>query len=302
MALEEVYNMLNKRTHLQDPLSASLDFLGAVEFSPGESGLKHRYSSWCYNYLEGSRGVYRFGDGEITIEPGCGFLIPPYTAHYLLNPGPEAISLVYMGISFNNSVTLGFGAGPATIEETKRINDMIRDSYYTKVFSEKFHILFRQLKAVGFAGSEEILMGYRIMVLENLLKLFEFTSSQVQSKPSDADAVLLQDIKNIIIHNFSRNISLPEISRALYISPRKLTSKFLELTGMSFKEYTQMLKMEYASRLLYSSSMSISEIAEELGFCDIHYFSRRFKMYYGCPPNALRSKSRQKGDAYDGLE
>ena len=78
---------------------------------------------------------------------------------------------------------------------------------------------------------------------------------------------LLQDIKNIITHNFSRNISLQEISKALYISPRKLTSKFLELTGMSFKEYTQMLKMEQASRLLYSSGKSISEIAEELGFC-----------------------------------
>ena len=135
-------------------------------------------------------------------------------------------------------------------------------------------------------------MGYRMAALENLLKIFEFVDSQPQDAVTDADAVLLQDIKNIIIHNFSRNISLQEISQALYVSPRKLTSKFLELTGMGFKEYTQMLKMEHASRLLYSSNMTISEIAEELGFCDIHYFSRRFKMYYGCPPNALRSKKK----------
>ena len=135
-----------------------------------------------------------------------------------------------------------------------------------------------------------MLLDQKIMILENLLKMYDFSHSGKTA--TDADMFLLQDIKNIITHNFSRNISLQEISKALYISPRKLTSKFLELTGMSFKEYTQMLKMEQASRLLYSSGKSISEIAEELGFCDIHYFSRRFKMYYGCPPNALRSKKR----------
>lgn len=289
MAFEEEFNMLNKRAHLQDPLTASLDFFGAVEFGPGERGLKHRYSSWCYNYFEGSQGAYYFNDGEIVVEPGCGFLIPPYTPHYLLNPGSEAMQLVYMGVSFNAGIG---SSGPYSVEEVRRMNERLQDTYYIKAFHEKFHALFRQLKASGFHGSEQILMGYRMAALENLLKLFEFVDGQEQDTVNDADAVLLQDIKNIIIHNFSRNISLQEISQALYVSPRKLTGKFLELTGMSFKEYTQMLKMEHASRLLYSSNMSISEIAEELGFCDIHYFSRRFKMYYGCPPNALRSKNK----------
>lgn len=284
MAFEEEYNMLSKRIHLQDVVSASMDFLGYVEFDANERGLTHRYTSWCYNYLEGNAGVYHFGDREIVVEPGCGLLIPPFLSHYLINPGPEKMQLIYMGFSFNA------GNGLAGGEDIVEINEMLKESCYTRSFHEKFHGLFRQMKTAGIKAREELLLDQKIMILENLLKMYDFSHSGKTA--TDADMFLLQDIKNIITHNFSRNISLQEISKALYISPRKLTSKFLELTGMSFKEYTQMLKMEQASRLLYSSGKSISEIAEELGFCDIHYFSRRFKMYYGCPPNALRSKKR----------
>ncbi len=285
MALEEEYNLLNKRIHLQEVASASLDFLGYVEFGPGERGLTHRYTSWCYNYLEGNQGRYWFGDREIVVEPGSGLLIPPFMRHHLLNPGPEPMQLIYMGFSFNSGNTAGG-------EDIARINETLGESCYTKSFHEKFHGLFRQIRTGGIGGGRELLLGNRAMILENLLKLYDFSHSWDQRDAGDADAFLLQDIKNIITHNFSRNISLQEISKALYISPRKLTSKFLELTGMGFKEYTQMLKMEQASRLLYSSGKSVSEIAEELGFCDIHYFSRRFKLYYGCPPNALRGKNR----------
>ena len=48
-------------------------------------------------------------------------------------------------------------------------------------------------------------------------------------------------------------------------------------------------------RLYYVNGLTQEQIAEELGFCDIHYFSRRFKMYYGCPPNALRAKKHREG-------
>ena len=288
MALEEEYNMLNKRVHFQNPMFASLDFLGYVEYESGERGLPHRYTGWCYNYVEGNRGISRFGDREITVEPGSGLLIPPFLPHHLVNPGPGNMQLIYMGFSF------GGGTAPVDGDDILKINETLRESCYTKAFHEKFHGLFRQMRLAGRKGEEELLARQRVMILENLLKLYDFSHGGQKQIP-DSDAFLLQDIKNIITHNFSRNISLEEISKAVYISPRKLTSKFLELTGMSFKEYTQMLKMEQASRLLYSSGKSVSEIAEELGFCDIHYFSRRFKMYYGCPPNALRAKKYREG-------
>lgn len=64
MALEEEYNMLNKRVHFQNPMFASLDFLGYVEYESGERGLPHRYTGWCYNYVEGNRESIALGIGR----------------------------------------------------------------------------------------------------------------------------------------------------------------------------------------------------------------------------------------------
>ena len=293
MILEETFNMLNKRAHLRAPLSVSLDYLGAVEFDPGDQGLRHQYSSWCYNYLEGGRGVYYFEDGLHIVESGQGILIPPYTSHYLLNPGPEKLQLVYLCVNFGGNVRFAPGNGVASTDEIRRLDKSLQESYYTKSFNEMCHGLLRQLNGDKFSGNENILMEHQISLLGSFLKLFEYVQHKESPFATDEDTILLHDINNIIAHNFSRNLSLQELAQAVYISPRKLTAKFLELTGMSVKEYTQMLKMEQASHLLYTTSMSISEIADELGFCDIHYFSKRFKQHYGCPPNSLRNRHKK---------
>jgi AraC-like DNA-binding protein len=47
--------------------------------------------------------------------------------------------------------------------------------------------------------------------------------------------------------------------------------------------------MEEAYRLLKATSVPIGEIAGQLGFEGIHYFSRRFKEYYKLPPRSVRA-------------
>ena len=277
MAFEEEYNMLDKRIHLQDTITVSLEFLGFVEYDPNEHGLVHQYSCWCYNFLGTGRGAYVMGNREITVGAGGGILIPPYTRHALYNPGPQKMQLLYMGFDCNCFSFIGSLVRSTDTEDIIEINHALSKSYYTKSFHQKLNGLLCQL---GISKDKETLEDCRLTLMEDLLKMYDFCHSWYKKRTPA---------------NLSRNISIQELSKALYVSPRKLTSKFLELTGMSFKDYSQMLKMEQASRLLYSSGKNVSEIAEELGFCDIHYFSRRFKDYYGCSPSALRKKGDQGG-------
>ncbi len=288
MAFEEEYNMLDKRIHLQDTITVSLEFLGFVEYEPHECGLVHQYSSWCYNFLGTGRGAYVMGSREITVEAGEGLLIPPYTRHTLYNPGPERMQDLYMGFDCNCFSFIGSLPRGTDTKDILEINQALSKSYYTRAFHQRLSGILCQLEI---SKDKETLEDCRLTLMEDLLKMYDFCYSWYKKKtPVNPDAFLIQDAKNIIMHNLSRNISIQELSKVLYVSPRKLTSKFLELTGMSFKDYSQMLKMEQASRLLYASGKNISEIAEELGFCDIHYFSKRFKDYYGCSPSTLRKK------------
>ena len=47
-------------------------------------------------------------------------------------------------------------------------------------------------------------------------------------------------------------------------------------------------KIERAKDLLIENELSVSEIAHELGFEDVHYFSRAFKKWTGMTPAQYR--------------
>ena len=50
------------------------------------------------------------------------------------------------------------------------------------------------------------------------------------------------------------------------------------------------LRMERAKQMLVYSSMSVTTVAQELGFDNIHAFSRAFKEMYQLSPKAYRQK------------
>ncbi len=56
------------------------------------------------------------------------------------------------------------------------------------------------------------------------------------------------------------------------------------------KHYINQLKLTKSKELLRESTLSISEISEMLGFSSIHYFSKKFKSYFGiCPSEYSKS-------------
>ncbi|MBW7453554.1 AraC family transcriptional regulator [Paenibacillus sepulcri] len=71
---------------------------------------------------------------------------------------------------------------------------------------------------------------------------------------------------------------------------------FLEVTGLPPRAYCLRNQMKQAVTELLESRKSISEIADSLGFPSIHYFSKRFKSYYGVSPKAYREGKQIRWD------
>ena len=85
-------------------------------------------------------------------------------------------------------------------------------------------------------------------------------------------------------------ITLKELSDFFSYSERQMQRIIKSSTGKSFSENIQQLKMKKAARLLENSDLSISKIAEELGYVDPGNFRNIFKKYYGMTLSEYRSK------------
>ena len=104
---------------------------------------------------------------------------------------------------------------------------------------------------------------------------------------------------SLIRQNLLTGVDWDEIAGSLGYSPYYLSARFKAETGMSFRDYIALQKMEQAKVLLAASNLSISELADMLGFSSGSYFSRIFRKLEGCTPREYRN--RYKKETFDEI-
>jgi AraC-like DNA-binding protein len=72
-----------------------------------------------------------------------------------------------------------------------------------------------------------------------------------------------------------------------------LRRRFRDAVGSPIHTYMLQLRMSQARRLLGDSDLPIKQVADQLGYRDVFYFSRQFRQITGVPPAAYR-KTRQR--------
>lgn len=94
----------------------------------------------------------------------------------------------------------------------------------------------------------------------------------------------LEAAKQYIQDHFRENIDRETVASVACITPNYLSKRFHAETGMSLREYVNQLRIAEAKRLLLSTNKSVSEIAGEVGFDNISYFSTVFRKLCGMSP------------------
>jgi two-component system response regulator YesN len=121
------------------------------------------------------------------------------------------------------------------------------------------------------------------------LRLFEI-SEMLHLKKQKKNWKLTQEIIEYIIDHLSSNVSLRDVANQFSFSPNYLGQLFKEETGINFSEYIVKLRMEKASDLLKNSKLKIYEVADQVGYRYMPYFSRQFKETFGMTPMEFRRK------------
>ncbi len=94
-------------------------------------------------------------------------------------------------------------------------------------------------------------------------------------------------------YRFRDQLRIEDLARLAGMSRAHFIRSFKQAFGLSPIAYQRQLRIAAAKRLLTSSELAPKEIAHEIGFANVHYFTRVFKEVTGTPPATYRRSGNQ---------
>lgn len=105
-------------------------------------------------------------------------------------------------------------------------------------------------------------------------------------------STLLQDVTEFILNNINKKYTLPELAKYCGYNKDFLYRTIKKETGLSAIQYINKLKFEQARKLIQHTELTLSEIAWNLGFSSLQYFSRFFKEHANISPSEFMEEVR----------
>lgn len=123
-------------------------------------------------------------------------------------------------------------------------------------------------------------------LLTKVLSVTEDTG--IDEKPVDEPPILGRRIKEYIDKHYMDPITLQSMGETLHISPYYLSHVFKQMSGYSPVQYLLRRRIGEAQTLLITTDLSITRIAEMVGYDTQSYFNLQFTKNVGMPPNKFR--------------
>lgn len=171
-----------------------------------------------------------------------------------------------------------------------------------KILKERYHemafIIVSGYDQFGFCQK-----AVHLKVAEYLLKPVDFEEvgevierlkvsflAKKETEPSEDEKSIYQ-MTGYLKEHLSEEITLQKMSEVFHLNSNYISKRFKEQTGVNYSSYLTRLRMDKAKALLVSSSKSIADITQAVGFRDYRVFTKVFKEWEGESPSVYRKKN-----------
>lgn len=139
---------------------------------------------------------------------------------------------------------------------------------------------------------EHMLINYLEILLLEIMNINTMAISNISIDSCNAtekgivkNSEFVLSVKHYLMNHLCESIKIPDICETLNCSKTFLHVSFKKETGYSVMEYLTSLRIEKAKELIRTTNLNMSQIADQLGFCNISYFSNSFKKCTGMNPS-----------------
>ena len=174
-----------------------------------------------------------------------------------------------------------------TTDEKIKAIESGADAYISTPFNNKYlRVLVKQL----IKRQKDLKQYYT-----SSASAFDFSHGQLLSKE---DKEYLQTATEIINDNMD-NISFgpTELAAAMQTSSRNMYRKFKNLNQLPPKDFIKEQKINYAAKLLLTTTLTIQEVMYQTAFTNRSHFYRAFAKRYNQTPKEYRETDKQKDNS-----
>ena len=111
---------------------------------------------------------------------------------------------------------------------------------------------------------------------------------------SGADKPLVAKIKSYIATNRDAKLTREDVANHFHMNADYLNRIFKKDLGLTINEYLVQERIKIAKELLINTNMTISDIANFIGYSNFSYFSKMFKESTGLSPLKFRTKTKSE--------
>ncbi len=294
---------LNQRVSRLDIEGSEIEVLGWAYNANLPSNVAHRHTFFevC---LVGARGQGRFesGGNSYALGPGSFFLARPGEIHQIINTSAPDMELSWISFAvksagqgeiarlwqaFKTSATRAAPAPP-----TLRAQWQALRAFLESLDGREDEPLSSQATMQIMASALLLCIAHTGAGVEGAEKMAAHLAHPHVEKPALAShqSHLARLGAQYVHDNLDRALSISEIAAHLGVSRRQISRLFSAYTGVSPALYLERARLDRAEALLRHSQKSVKEIAREVGYADVHHFSRAFRRVVGTPPAEYRAR------------
>lgn len=135
--------------------------------------------------------------------------------------------------------------------------------------------------------SEDLMLCYLkeiIISLARTKRLEKVVEKAFAPMKQNIESDIVESAKEYIRRNISRRFSVSDVAESIPISDGYLSALFKKNMGITLNAYITDRKMEVAKAYIREGRFTFTQIANMVGYNNVHYFSASFKKHYNMTP------------------
>lgn len=224
------------------------------------------------------KGTLLLGGETYQVRPGTLFWLRPGDDGLAMHDPSDPLTVIYVHFDFYR---------PGATQPTSVTADLLAQRHIPFTNHPRLESLLARIVRLNEIATVVGEVEAKALLNLALVEIYRQDALNRGSTNIQLDPRVSRVLHHIHRHPVER-MSLQHAAKLADLSPDHFSRLFKTNTGMSFRQYVLNARLDRARHLLEESTLSITEIADALGYDDVFLFSRQCKARFGTAPSRLR--------------